>query len=45
VTDLAILAIGVAALIVGIALGMLVAPRISRWANRADEEQGDDRQG
>jgi uncharacterized protein YneF (UPF0154 family) len=26
----------------GIRIGMLVAPRITRWADRADEEPNDD---
>ena len=30
---------------VGIALGMLVAPRLTRLAERDDEESGDDEQG
>ena len=42
-TELAILGIAIAVLVVGIALGMLVAPRLSRWADRDDEEQGDHR--
>lgn len=41
-SELPILAIAVVALVGGIALGMLVAPRVSRWADRDDEEQGDD---
>jgi hypothetical protein len=30
---------------VGIALGMLVAPRLTRLAERDDEESGDDERG
>jgi hypothetical protein len=29
-------------LVAGIRIGMLVAPRITRWADRADEEPNDD---
>ena len=29
-------------LVAGIRIGMLVAPRITRWADRADEELNDD---
>jgi hypothetical protein len=32
-------------LVVGFGLGMLVAPRIGRWADRDDEEQQDDGPG
>ena len=32
-------------LAVGFGLGMLVAPRIGRWADRDDEEPGDDGPG
>ena len=44
--ELAILIALVAAFVaVGFALGMLVAPRIGRWADRDDEETGDDGPG
>jgi hypothetical protein len=29
-------------LVAGIRIGMLVAPRITRWADRADKEPNDD---
>jgi len=42
--------IGIAAVagivaVLGFGLGMLVAPRIGRWAGRDDEEPGDDGSG
>ena len=42
-TDIAIviLVAGVL-LVVGIRIGMLVAPRLTRWSDRADEEPNDD---
>jgi len=40
---IALIAAVVAAL--GFGLGMLVAPRIERWAGRDDEESGDDGPG
>jgi hypothetical protein len=44
VTDLVIvIAIGVVALAGGVALGMLVAPRLSRIGDRDDEDVDDDR--
>jgi hypothetical protein len=36
------LAITALLLVAGIRIGMLVAPRITRWADRADEEPNDD---
>ena len=35
-------AIAALLLVAGIRIGMLVAPRITRWADRADEEPNDD---
>jgi Kef-type K+ transport system membrane component KefB len=44
--EFVVLAIAVAAfLAVGFGLGMLVAPRIGRWADRDDEEPHDDGPG
>jgi hypothetical protein len=37
--------IAVAVLALGFGLGMLVAPRIGRWAESDDEEPRDDRSG
>lgn len=48
-TDLAAAAaiVGLAAVVlgIGIALGMLLAPRLSRWADHDDEEPRDDGPG
>lgn len=42
--DLAIaIAIGLVALAAGVALGMLVAPRLARFGERDDEDVDDDR--
>jgi hypothetical protein len=42
-TDLAIvLALAAGVLVVGIRIGMLVAPMITRWTEHADEEPNDD---
>lgn len=39
-------AVGVAVLVLGVRLGMLVAPRLARWAERDDEEDpGDGSEG
>ncbi len=34
--------IGIVVLLVGIRLGMLAAPRLSRWAERQDDEESVD---
>jgi hypothetical protein len=45
-TELAIFfAIVLVVLAAGIGIGMLVAPRLTAWATREDEESGDDRSG
>ena len=36
------LAITALLLVAGIRIGMLVAPRLTRWSDRADEEPNDD---
>jgi hypothetical protein len=42
-TEVAIvLAVAAGVLAVGIRIGMLVAPMITRWMERADEERDDD---
>lgn len=38
----ALLLLAGAVLVAGIRIGMLVAPRITRWGDRADEEPNDD---
>jgi hypothetical protein len=40
-----LLVVSAAVLVVGVGLGMLVAPRIGRWADRDDEERRDDGSG
>jgi hypothetical protein len=46
VTELApFLLVAAAVLVVGVALGMLVAPRLGRLAEREDDEPGDDDRG
>jgi hypothetical protein len=37
-----LLVVAAVVLVAGIRIGMLVAPRITRWADRADEEPNDD---
>ena len=37
-----LLVVSAVVLVVGVGLGMLVAPRIGRWADRDDEERRDD---
>jgi hypothetical protein len=37
-----LLALAAAVLVAGIRIGMLVAPRLTRWSERADEEPNDD---
>jgi hypothetical protein len=42
-TEIAVFfAFAVAVLVVGVRIGMLVAPRLTRWAEREDEEPHDD---
>jgi hypothetical protein len=36
------LALAAVVLVGGIRIGMLVAPRLTRWSDRADEEPNDD---
>lgn len=36
-----LIVLSVVVLVAGIALGMLVAPRLSRWADRDEEPSGD----
>jgi hypothetical protein len=44
--DVVILAIlSAVVLVVGLGVGMLLAPRIGRWADRDDEERRDDGSG
>jgi hypothetical protein len=38
----ALLALAAVVLVAGIRIGMLVAPRLTRWSDRADEEPNDD---
>jgi hypothetical protein len=38
----ALLALAGVVLVAGIRIGMLVAPRLTRWSDRADEEPNDD---
>ncbi len=38
----ALLALAAVVLVGGIRIGMLVAPRLTRWSERADEEPNDD---
>ena len=38
----ALLALAAVVLVAGIRIGMLVAPRLTRWSERADEEPNDD---
>jgi len=38
----ALLALAAIVLVAGIRIGMLVAPRLTRWSDRADEEPNDD---
>jgi hypothetical protein len=38
----ALLALAAVVLVGGIRIGMLVAPRLTRWSDRADEEPKDD---
>jgi hypothetical protein len=38
----ALLALAAVVLVGGIRIGMLVAPRLTRWSDRADEEPNDD---
>jgi uncharacterized membrane-anchored protein YhcB (DUF1043 family) len=43
VTEIAVfLVAAVGLLVVGVAIGMLVAPRLTRWTERDDEEPNDD---
>jgi hypothetical protein len=37
-----LLALAAVVLVAGIRIGMLVAPRLTRWSERADEEPDDD---
>jgi hypothetical protein len=37
-----LLALAAVVLVAGIRIGMLVAPRLTRWSERADEEPNDD---
>jgi uncharacterized membrane-anchored protein YhcB (DUF1043 family) len=42
-TDIVVvLIVAAAALVVGVRIGILVAPRLTRWAERDDEEPHDD---
>ena len=41
----AFIAVAAIVLVVGIALGMLVAPRLDRWTDRDEEEPRDDGPG
>jgi hypothetical protein len=38
----ALLGLAAVVLVGGIRIGMLVAPRLTRWSDRADEEPNDD---